>query len=456
MARQIASGRELSFHKGVKQWYRTVPKLLNAAGEQVRGRKYFGTGRGVSDRVSYKLALGKYHAYLNDWELQRAYRTLYRQLSKGQEVEAPIGRWLKKHRPALMDATLSDEQAIECEDQHQSLRLLQGASHATPSKPPEGQSISDHMDRWLAGEYRRYEAGEITEVAYKSKAKGIKTFREMVKGQGFENPMQVERLLGEYRALLLGMLASHVYTGHTVNDKGKFLRQFIQWCYKNRVLEEMPRCLEDVVKRVAVNKGGKPLTVDQIQKLWQAAGARMRCFIALGLNCGFKNSDIAGMHTNDLEDGRLIGYRGKTGVPMNYKLWPVTQQLIALCRQDKGGKSDERLFTTTHGEAIPSGTLSALFKKVATRAKVEVGTNSKGQTRYATFEQLRDTSAELVKQSLMEQGIDMGVLQVFLAHKDQSTAIYYVSNDPKAMKTTKLDHETETLQKTFGLMHDES
>jgi len=49
------SGRLLSWHKGVKQWYLTIPYL---EGEQEgTKRKYFGTGKGVSDTQSYRKAL---------------------------------------------------------------------------------------------------------------------------------------------------------------------------------------------------------------------------------------------------------------------------------------------------------------------------------------------------------------------------------------------------------------
>ncbi len=73
--------------------------------------------------------------------------------------------------------------------------------------------------------------------------------------------------------------------------------------------------------------------------------------------------------------------------------------------------------------------------------------------RFATFEQLRDTSTQAVEQYLMGRGLDQSMKQVFLAHKDSSTAAYYTSNDLRLMNTAMLDQIIDHLDQLYGLTH---
>lgn len=452
MSRPIQDGRELSWHKTLKQWYRTVPVDIDAkTGKAITKRKYFGSGKWKSDRKSYNAAVDKYLAYMREWDIRKAAQSIRTNLESGKTGSTKLEQWAQSHRPEAFEPAGDEQYQRQRSRQKQAREALlhrtSRGKHVDEGEP----TISELFDRWLREEQTRVATKEITQAGVSSKQRGIKTFREYTQSKPFGSAGNVQKMLTGYRSWLTMKLTSGDYTGNTVNDKLKFATQFIKWAYKNHELEELPRGLDDFAKKVPVTKGGESLTVEQVRQIWNAAGDRMKCFIALGLNCGFKNVDVAELRASDLHNGRLISNRSKTKAPMNYRLWPVTLTLLDRCREDDRKDDNARLFNAQNGGAITSGSLSVLFKKTATRAGVKLGTTKAGNTKYATFEQLRDTSAELIRQSLLKQGADMAVVQLFLAHKDSSTAAYYVSNDPHTLKSEKLDKELALLDKTYGL-----
>lgn len=215
---------------------------------------------------------------------------------------------------------------------------------------------------------------------------------------------------------------------------------FIRWCHENYHIKEVPRNLRTVLKAAPVDRGGKPIPLADLRKLWDAADPQMRCFICLGLNCGFKNSDVSALRRDEVINGRVIKRRGKTGVPMNYKLWGVTQRLI----EQTGNREGDLLLTCQNGEPLTQQDRCMLGRRFGELAK-SVGVQ-------ATFSQLRDNGADAIRAYTMRQGrIDPALVQIYLAHKDSSTASFYVSNDPHAMETAALDRALEAIEKEFGL-----
>lgn len=455
--RKKAGGRLLSWHKGVKQWYKTVPIFED--GHEATKRKYFGTGRGVSDLTSYRRALVKYQAYMDEWEIGQAARAHLKRMASREMGTTVIEQWLQKHRRHVYDPDhdLTAEEETERRQQNSlKLRGLTAKSNETDPVSSGGVTISDHIDRWLKMEQSRRDARQITPAAWDSKRKGIKTFRELCAGRSLGSPQDVERLLGDYRVSLLACFEVGTYAANTVNDKLKFLGQFVRWAYENRVLDESPRTLKTILIKLPVMKEGHPLALPTIRDTWSSANPRMKCFIALGLNCGFKNKDIAVLRAEDVRGNRIVSTRSKTKAPMNYLLWGVTQRLINQTRQDAGQGAGGALFSATNGSPIAPGTIGALFKKVAKVAGAEVGKTKHNNTAYATFEQLRDTSTQQVQMSLTQQGKDQSILQLFLAHKDSSTAAYYTTNDPLHFNSAALDQEIKKLEHYFDLSETDS
>ena len=158
------------------------------------------------------------------------------------------------------------------------------------------------------------------------KEKGIKTFREFIKSDRFSKDQAgVDKMLMDYRAYLLRCMddpTSRINSPNTFNDKTKFCKQFIVWCWKSSVLKDQPRRLEDFAVKLHVEKKGHPLNLDDIAKLWAAAGPKMKCYIAMGLNFGFKNGDITST-TGKMIRGKRLGSVGKRCI------WPITDDTVS-------------------------------------------------------------------------------------------------------------------------------
>lgn len=348
----------LSFKKGKKD-------KLGRWHKMIKGKTiYFGYGKNKSDMKSYRAALKKYKAHLNQIEDYRRWATdqmnnptmafklkvMRRAGDDPQAILDVINGKSNKRREAASsindsefessdDYSEFDAEALNRESaraleqlryeaaensvRHDLLKLIQPNQTA-----PTGKIIAELVKQYLKHVDQRRLRKEITLSAVKSQQRGLKTFVEFAKGKAFGNELEVSRLITEYRQKLDKKMYEGVYKPNTVNDKTKFLKQFIKWCHKNYHLDEIPRSLDDVGRNVPVKKSGQPITPDELRVLWHGADDEMRCFILLGVNCGFKNSDISSLRASDLVDGRLICYRGKTGVPMNYKLMPETLQLI--------------------------------------------------------------------------------------------------------------------------------
>ena len=451
MSRGVKNNRELSWHGPTNRWYRTVPVEIDADGKVKKKRKYFGHGENENDQKSYRAACEACRQYMRQWNTDEMVVRVAERLRKGQLGDTRLENWLRENRSDQISPNVTDDFLREQEKNRKARHAVLGLSSQKRNQEDRKPSVAALMDRWLAKERERVVTGQLTEVGHQTKTRGIKTFREFTQGKSLGEPRAVEQLLENYRSWLTMKFAAGDYTGNTVNDKLKFATQFIKWAYDRRELAELPRGLAKFSAKLPVAKGGESLPVDYIKKLYNAAGDRMKCFIALGLNCGFKNIDACELRADDLHGDRLISNRSKTKAPMNYKLWPETLELLARCREDDRRTPGARLFTASNGGPLKPGTISPLFKKVAERAGVRLGETKAGNPRYATFEQLRDTSAELIKQSLLNDGTDRAILQLFLAHKDSSTAAYYVDNNPHTLRSDKLDAELEKLRQAYDL-----
>lgn len=438
--------------------------------KKINGRlQYFGSGSTKSDRKSYSTALKKYRRFCErqiiESEIEGSATAFFRGRLKavhGENWRDELKRLkVKGSASGDLETGMSMGDGLDgvdyvAEGEADGLAgpslvdvMLMVERHAnrtvkeSAKKAPGEVTISGHIDAWLENERQRRDSGDIVEMSFVSKQNGIETFRSFVAEATFGDAPQVESLLADYRTLLLTAFNEKRYSGNTVNDKTKFLGQLIKWCYQRRVLNELPRSLGQVTRKVATVKGGEPLGNAVIESLWAVADDRMRCWIALALNCGFKNRDIGELTGRDIVRGRLLTRRHKTGVPMNVKLWPLTLELLERTRQDDVDP-DALLFVNRVGAPLVrdrTDRVGYAFRALAKRAGVK-----------ATFQQFRDTGAEFVKSWCRKNGHAGGTwVQLYLAHKDNSTAQFYVSNDPRDAQADVLDQATDALEKTMNL-----
>ena len=155
----------------------------------------------------------------------------------------------------------------------------------------------------------------------------------------------------------------------------------------------------------------------------------MKAMIWLGLNCGFGCTDCAELKWKnlDLENGRIVFPRGKTGVDRNLPLWPETIQAIK-----ELPISGELVFYTLRGN--PWVTYNRVISK-------------DGRVKYTKIDSVSQAFSDLMKKAgiKMEKGVgfytlrrtaatltarsgDPFAVQQLLGHVDLQMATTYVQD----------------------------
>ena len=123
------------------------------------------------------------------------------------------------------------------------------------------------------------------------------------------------------------LVAGEIQKG-TYNERIKTLRHFMGWLHYHDIIGTLPRQTEEICAKYKTKSSARAIDVAMVRKLFNAADDTLRTFIALGVNCGFNVGDIASFTAANVQ-GQYMRYdRNKTGVPIRYKLWPITQKLL--------------------------------------------------------------------------------------------------------------------------------
>lgn len=126
-----------------------------------------------------------------------------------------------------------------------------------------------------------------------------------------------------------------------------------------------------------------PISVDNFQKLLDAAWTRERALLLLGLNLMVKSDEAASLLKSslDLTAQTYQADRKKTGIPRVAKLWDRTVQAIRDYQKECPKNHSDYLFTSRTGHKLSGESVRQLFQTLRTRAGVD---------KAVKFEQLRD------------------------------------------------------------------
>ena len=174
----------------------------------------------------------------------------------------------------------------------------------------------------------------------------------------------------------------------------------------------------------------KRYTIDEVRTLWSKANQRMRCFMALALNCGYGQRDIAELRVGevDFSSGHIDRRRTKTGIRCRHKLWPITIELIKKeMRSDIQG--DDRMFMTIRrrplvhnrwedGKLHRSDSINCHFWRLMTETGISNGRN---------FYCLRKTGASEIEM------INPAVTEMYLAHSEKGMKRNYAERNWAAL-----------------------
>lgn len=457
MGRRNTRGMELSFHKASKRWRKRVSGVDH----------YFGTGKGVSDRVGYQRALKAYKRWQaqqeEKTEVQAAYDDTMERLLQctGQYTLPPNMPDLSKlmHYFQAGPPLTRDERIAQILSSPILSKLLEPLEDEQPT--PKRSTLDEVFDAYIAQIDHRYSMSESNVATvnakdrlgasmYRTLANSVKAVRGHFKTVGLtslDDMTKVEAALRSFREQLDARVAKGEISGGYVYALIRSVRPMFTLAWENRIIPELPRCLSAISTKPRHEAQAKPLTKKQVHQLWAAGDDRMRCWVALGLNCGLYAIDISDMLAAELiEKGgctHLARRRSKTKAPGKWKLWPVTVELIKRVRNDQ---ADGRLFATPKGQPLIVKTKKSVSDHIANqlyKLLPTAGTN-------ASFSQLRDTGAAFVEKWGRAKGDNLAT-SAYLAHADSRMARNYLATKPADIDSGNLDQATDGFGKHLDL-----
>ncbi len=288
--------------------------------------------------------------------------------------------------------------------------------------------VEDVAEKYLQMIECRYVRAEISASYFTKTTAFINRFAKFI---GLERLFwQVTELdLNDFRIHILGFPASgeksvsrgKPISAATARDILFCVKNLYQWAYELHLCE-MPRNMRNFAKCTLPKPEVKTFSVLEIRKLWEAADQRLRCFMALALNCGYGQKDIADLQMSevDWENGVIDRLRSKTGVRQRHKLWPVTLELLKK-EHHPGAKGNDRVFKTERGLPLVHNAVIEGVRKQSDSVKcmfwrVQQSTGILGGR---GFYCLRKTAATEIEK------INPLVTEMFLAHTEKGMKKHY-------------------------------
>lgn len=245
-----------------------------------------------------------------------------------------------------------------------------------------------------------------------------------------------EHLLKCYRDRQRELVQAGEFSPFTVKKRLANLKRFIEWAYRHRYLDSIPRNVDKHFAKVVKlpDPDPQPFTLEQVKAIWKQATKKGKfsrksqknaLFVLLGLNCGYRSGDIASLKHSHLrkENGFWIidRKREKTGSPQVHKLWPLTYQLLMdeatdpaeseiMLRDERGGLLVDHVIDRVGSNDC--------IGRCFSRIKIRAGITGKN-TGHAV---LRDTGADAIKKQFPETP---HIVSQYLGHKPKGMQTHY-------------------------------
>ncbi|QNN21566.1 hypothetical protein HED60_04510 [Planctomycetales bacterium ZRK34] len=327
------------------------------------------------------------------------------------------------------------------------IEFLKKLEDAQPVEVPANKAtVEEVAEKYLQNEYNRAIRGEISVNYFDRQRRCAEVFVDFL-GRKKKYSSINELDLDDYRQHCLSCPPSES-TGRpislaTVKARINLVKSLILWAWERRLCE-MPRNLRSYTRFNLPTPTPKVFTVEEIKTLWKEASQRLRCFVALGLNCAMGQQDISDLRLKEInfDEGYIERGRSKTGVRSMYKLWPVTMELIRKEMVDDAGPDDRvflngndlplvRRWLDAEGKAKMSDAVGNLFWRLQRNLCINGGRG---------FYSLRATGATEIER------INPLVTELYLAHAERGMKRHYAVRDWSA-----LDDALEVLGHIFDL-----
>lgn len=191
-------------------------------------------------------------------------------------------------------------------------------------------------------------------------------------------------------------------------------RQFVEWMTKRSYLSALPRSIGRDWLAVGKDEPNPTfLTPAEIETLIvEAESDEILLAVLLGLNCGYRESDIISLRASDidLEAGEIRRTRNKTGALQCHRLWSPTTELLRPWAES--------------GEEYPLAEFNRISLSLTSYMDEVLPGNSElpyGERR--TAKSLRSTAAQLVEQ--VTGGEAPHLVSQMLGHADHSMSKHY-------------------------------
>lgn len=358
--------------------------------------------KGKSDRQGYQLALLEWHQILAEVETAEAVATnatpdddpLFSDPSDWGGVNADFANYAK-HLASIKDV---------------------------PSVAKMGDtSVAGLIGSFVERRRGEFESGQISIDSYKEAKFKLAEFQQYAQVEGIKEVAHVDAAcLEKYKQcqLMLTRLADSdpdkvgLVTAKKRVDR---LCQFLRWCHSIEALDKLPRNIGQVGRITLAAPRPQFFTVDECRKLYSKATERTKCLMALALNCGFRQTDIATLQKAhvDLDKGLIVRPRSKTGTDTSFKLWPLT---VRLMKAHQSGPETPLFFIGEGGQPLVTGKVKEdgipsstdAIKLAFNRLKKQAGfTDPRG---FAVF---RKTSANLLNEQFQREP---HIIDRFLGH----------------------------------------
>jgi hypothetical protein len=382
---------------------------------------YFGKGKGKSDRASYNAAVQQWNAYL---------RSLENSSSGNPSFDKP-------------------------------------ASKPLPTNPRgkrwNPRQVTSCVNRFLDSLATKAQAGEINFSRVSDVRARLQRFTKAF-AHRLLNELD-ERDISAFKATQTVRIPKGDAKPSTLRQEFNAVRQLFDWAYKQKVLNERPRNLDDLritIQRQPPTRFFKPADIQHLFRMCDAGtlnakwrerakhGCEMlKAAMLLALNGGLTQKDVSDLTVGEFSlkkrPPRLIRRRSKTGVQMNFILWRVTQAAVAPLLFGK--QPSQRVFERPDGKPLildstengkNTGGRSELLG-YRFRRLVERSFTPNDDTYTYRFRELRRTGANMCEQRMPD------VARLYLAHRDREMKGFYVAPAQK-----RLDLMMTYMEKDLG------
>jgi len=203
----------------------------------------------------------------------------------------------------------------------------------SPKQPRQRVETIQALVNWFLSDREvQAEAGQLSRSSFSSDKYRLASFLSYCnyKGKSALREVLSAEFLGNYKNALLLAKSRNETSAVSVKHNLRTLKACIEWGYDNELVDRLPRKLRTLATVKLEAPTPEFLSIKEVQELFKAASQRTKLYIAVALNCGYTQQDIASLEHSmiDWQEGVIERDRHKTGKASKHKLWKVTLDLL--------------------------------------------------------------------------------------------------------------------------------